>query len=60
MVEFRHSYIIVHRVTPEDKVVDAIAKLKTNLAAIPVPNSDDQLTVVKQIRELLTKYREKE
>ena len=52
-VEFRHSYIIVPKVTPEDKVVDAIAKLETDLIAILAPNSDDQLIVIEQIREVL-------
>ena len=46
-VEFRHHCITVPIVTSEDKVVDTIAKLKTELAGIPRPNSTPQLTAIK-------------
>jgi len=37
-VEFRHRYITVPQITPEDKVINTITKLKHELAVIPTPN----------------------
>ena len=38
-VEFRHHYITTPAVSPKDKVIDAISRLKKELASIPSPNS---------------------
>ena len=46
-VEFRHHYITVPHITPEDKVLNAITKLKAELAAIRSPSSTSQLAAIK-------------
>ena len=45
-VEFRHATITVPTITPEDKVIQAISQLKTELAAIPTLNQHNQLEVI--------------
>ena len=59
-VEFRHGCIIVPAVTPEDKVVNAISKLKQELAAIPSPNSHNQLNAIEKLQTMFSKYKNSE
>ena len=51
-VEFYHKYITVPHVSPEDKVINAIVKLKHKLAAIISPNSSPQLLAIKQLKSI--------
>ena len=55
--EFQYHYIIVPIVTSEDKVVDTISKLKTELAGIPTPNSTPQLAAIKNLQEIFSRYK---
>ena len=58
-VEFRHKSITVQQITLEDKVMNEITKLKSNLAPIPPPNGSNQLEALDNLRSLFSKYREK-
>ena len=53
-VEFRHHYIMTLAVSPEDKVIDTISQLKKELAAIPSPNSTNQIAAIKQMQLLFS------
>ena len=57
-VEFRHHYITVPTITPEDRVISAIAKLKQELASIPSPKSEHQLSALYNRKTLFSKYKE--
>ena len=46
IVEFQHSHITVPEVSPEDKVIDTITKLKRELASIPSPNDSNQMKAI--------------
>ena len=59
-VEFRHDIITVPVVTPEDKVVNAISKLKQELAAIPSPSSNNQLTAIERLQTMFSKFKNNE
>ena len=59
-IEFRHDHITVPHATLEEKVTNAITKLKQDLAATPSPNSIHQLTAIKQIKSLFSKHQEKQ
>ena len=59
-VEFRHDRIIVPEITPEDRVIGAITRLKAELGAITSPSRNDQLHVIENTRDVFTKYRRRE
>ena len=59
-VEFLHNFITVPHVTPEDRVINAITKIKQELAAVPSPNSSHQLTAIKELKSVFSKCKEKE
>ena len=54
-VQFRHATITVPKITPEDKVIQAMSQLKTELAAIPTPNQHNQLEAMSHLRTLFSK-----
>ena len=58
-VEFRHSCITVPQVSAEDKVIDAMSKLKRELAAIPTPNNSTQLEAMSQIKTLFHQHKDR-
>ena len=55
-VEFRHVSITAPQITPEDKVINGITKLKSELAFIPVPNEDNQIEAISNLRNLFYKH----
>ena len=42
-VEFRHASITAPQIKPDDKVINAITKLKSELASIPTPDKNNQI-----------------
>lgn len=54
-VEFRHQSITAPEVTPVGKVIDAISKLRKELALTPSPQSDHQSQAINSIKSLFTK-----
>ena len=56
-VEFRHHCLTVPVVSPEDKVIDDISKLKQDLAATTSPNSTPQLIAIQNLQELFSKHK---
>ena len=59
-IEFRHECITVSAVTPEDKVVNAITKLKQKFTAIPSPTSLNQLTKIEKLQTTFSKCKNNE
>ena len=59
-VEFCHECIAVPTVTPEDKVFNAIAKLKQELDAIPSPSYLNQLTAIEKQQTMFSKHKNNE
>ena len=47
-------------VTPKDKVVNAISKLKQELAAIPSPSSLNQLSAIEKLQSMFSNYKKNE
>ena len=47
-------------ITPEDKVVDAVTKLKQELAAITSPNSYNQLNAIEKLQTMFSKHKNSE
>ena len=58
-VDIVHASITVIQITLEDKVINEITKLKSELAPIPPPNGSNQLEALANLRSLFSKYREK-
>ena len=56
-VEFRHEFVTVPAVTPEDKVVNAISKLEQELAIIPSPSSLNQLNAIEKLQTMFSKHK---
>ena len=48
----------VTQITPEDKLINAITKIKRKLLDIPTPNGSGQLKDPSNLRSLLSKHRE--
>ena len=59
-MEFRRARTAVLEIKPKYRVIWAITQLKIDLDALPAPNSNDQISAIEKILELLTKYRGKE
>ena len=59
-VKFRHAYITVPEIKPEDRVIEAIAKLKAEITTLPATNASNQIQAIEKFRELFTKYCGKE
>lgn len=55
IVEFRHHRLTAPVVSSEDKVMDAMSKIKQELAVLPSPNSTPQLTAIQNMQELFSK-----
>ena len=55
-VEFRHAIITVPQITPEDKVINAITKLKSELAFIPAHSKHNQIEAIANLRNLFSKH----
>ena len=53
--EFRHTFITVLQIIPEDKVINAITKLKSELASIPVPDKNNQIEAIENLRNTFSK-----
>ena len=56
-VEHRNDFITLPIVTPKDKVVSEISKLKQEMAIIPSPISNNKLTATKQLQTMFSKYK---
>ena len=56
-VEFRHDFITVPIVTPEEQDVSVITKLKQELADITSPSSSLQLIAIKQLQTMFSKHK---
>ena len=54
--ELRHASITVPKITPEDKVINTIAKLKSELASIPVLDKNNQIEAIVNLRNLFSKH----
>ena len=55
-VEFRHAIITVPQITPGDKVINDITKLKSALASIPVPTKHDQIEAISNLINMFSKH----
>ena len=56
IVEFHHAHNTVPNARPEDKVANAISKLKYELVVIPTPSKNGQLDAIQNIYNLLTQH----
>lgn len=55
-VKFHHAVVTAPKITPEDKVIHAMSKLKSELASIPAPNTHDQIEAMPNLRNLFSKH----
>ena len=55
-VEFLHAIITVPQITPGDKVINDITKLKSALASIPVPTKHDQIEAISNLINMFSKH----
>ena len=55
-VKFRHDSIAVPQTTPEDKVVNVITKLKSEVASIPASDKNNQIEATSNLRNLFSMY----
>ena len=58
-VEFCHDTITATQITPENKVINSITKLKSELACIPAPNEHNQIEDILTLRNLFSKCSKK-
>ena len=54
--EFRHTSITAPQITPGDKVINAITKLKSELASIPTHDKNNQIEAIANLCTLFSKY----
>ena len=53
---FHHSTITVPQITPDDKLVNSITKLKSELSSILIPDKDNQIEAIANLRNTYSKH----